>query len=150
MQDVIWAEWVEINQGGVRQGAQGVRKKKSKKRGGEKGGGSKREKAAANAPRKNLTAYMLFCKDERIKKDLTGTVKEQGCELGRRWRVLGEEEKLSFIQKAVDDKARYQEEMVAFSSMQEATVEEEEEGGEESEGKLVGRGALEEQLAEST
>jgi len=117
-QDNVWQEWGNKGSDG---GESGVKSKKKKK-------------ASATAPKKNLSAYILFCQAERAKKNLTGTVREHACELGRRWRVLPEEEKQSFIEKAAVDKARYQEEMIASSSMQEAAVEEEkvEEGVEES------------------
>ena len=90
----MWHEWVKLNGGGG-----------GKQRGGGKNGPkSKKKKKAANGPKKNLSAYLLFCRSERDKKNLSGTVREQGSELGRRWKVLNAEMKQSFIQQAAVEK----------------------------------------------
>ena len=84
VQDNVWNEWVQLNGGGSGR----------KQRDGGKGGvkSKKKGKAAPNTPMKNLSAYMLFCEAERAKKDLKGPGKAQGVELGRRWRVVSEED----------------------------------------------------------
>lgn len=123
MQDNVWNEWVQLNGGGsgCKQRDAGKGGVKSKKKG----------KAALNTPKKNLSAYMLFCEAERAKKDLKGPGKAQGVELGRRWRVVSEEDKQRFIEKAASEKERYKEEMAAFSAMGQVAAAEEkgEEGG---------------------
>ena len=98
MQDNVWNEWVQLNGGGsgCKQRDAGKGGVKSKKKG----------KAALNTPKKNLSAYMLFCEAERAKKDLKGPGKAQGVEFGRRWRVVSEEDKQRFIEKAASEKER--------------------------------------------
>ena len=69
-QDNVWQEWVHIHGGG------GGNKGSD---GGESGVKSKKKKkASATAPKKNLSAYILFCQAERAKKNLTGTVRLYG------------------------------------------------------------------------
>ena len=121
VQDNVWNEWVQLNGGGSGR----------KQRDGGKGGvkSKKKGKAAPNTPKKNLSAYMLFCEAERAKKDLKGPGKAQGVELGRRWRVVSEEDKQRFIEKAASEKERYKEEVAVFSAMGQAAAAEEKEGG---------------------
>ena len=79
----------------------------------------KNRKKDPEAPKKNCSSYIFFCKDARadIKaehKDWKG--KEVTSELGRIWREeLSDEDKTLYIEKAVQDKERYLEEMKDYT-----------------------------------
>jgi hypothetical protein len=70
----------------------------------------KRSKKDRTGPKRPLSAYMFFCKEQRdvIKQehpDMNG--KDVTSELGRRWKELSEEDKKPFLKKQESDKARY-------------------------------------------
>ena len=92
VQDQIWDDWVKINERGAGKGVKGGKKK------------TKKKKSAPGAPKKSLSAYLIFCSEQRGKKDLRGAPKEQAVELGRRWKALNEDERRGFMEKAKLDK----------------------------------------------
>eukprot|EP00798_Chlamydomonas_sp_ICE-L_P007605 gene7605-758_t len=63
-----------------------------------------------NAPKKPLSGYMFFCKDNREavkEKDPSLKITEIASELGRMWKLLTDEEKKPFQAQAEKDKERY-------------------------------------------
>jgi len=73
------------------------------------------------APRRPLTPYMLFAKEERIKvinemgKLATGDV---GKEMGKRWGLMDQQERKKYEDAYMKDKARYVAEMKAYQPSQ--------------------------------
>ena len=70
-----------------------------------------------NAPKKNVSSYMHFCKEKRkqVKEDYPdlGT-SEIGSKLGELWRALSDKDKTNYVKQAEADKTRYQTEMKSF------------------------------------
>eukprot|EP00798_Chlamydomonas_sp_ICE-L_P004607 gene4607-14800_t len=63
-----------------------------------------------NAPKKPLSGYMFFCKDNREavkEKDSSLKITEIASELGRMWKALTDEEKKPYQEQAEKDKVRY-------------------------------------------
>ena len=63
-----------------------------------------------------MSAYLIFCSEQRSNNDLRGAPKEQAIELGRRWKALNEDERRGFVVKAKVDKERFEEEMIQFNA----------------------------------
>lgn len=81
-----------------------------------KGGKRKRTKDP-NAPKRYLSAFFFFCNEERpkVKAEFPGhTVSETAKELGKRWETCPNKSK--FESMANKDKARYEQEMMAYRS----------------------------------
>lgn len=81
-----------------------------------------KKKKDPDAPKKNCSSYIFFCKDTRdtVKEDnpeFKGT--EVTKELGRMWRELDEEGKAPFVVKAEADKVRYSKEMEGYTPSEE-------------------------------
>ena len=81
-----------------------------------------KKKKDPDAPKKNCSSYIFFCKDTRdsVKEDnpdFKGT--EVTKELGRMWRELDEEGKAPFVEKAKADKVRYSKEMEGYTPSEE-------------------------------
>jgi hypothetical protein len=75
------------------------------------GGGRKRKKKDPNAPKRPLSAFFLFCHDERpsVKQVYPSySVGEVAKELGERWSKVTPEVKQMYEQKAGKDKQRYE------------------------------------------
>jgi hypothetical protein len=72
---------------------------------------SSKKKKRVEGPKKPLTAYMYFCQHER-ERAKTDSVKlsTSATELGKRWHLLTDDEKVSFNDKAKADKLRYEKE----------------------------------------
>ena len=139
VQDFIWEEWVKINGKAAKKGVKGGDKRQKPKK-----------KKTQGAPKKNLSSYMMFCSEERGKKDLNGTPKEQAQELGRRWQALNEGEKMCFTEKANLDLKRYQEQLKQYKANNETVqggvgLEGEGDCGDSSEKQDSGSAGLEEQ-----
>jgi hypothetical protein len=76
-----------------------------------------------NAPKKPLSAYMIYAVEnrERVKKENDGIAfGEIGKLLGNEWKQLNEKDKEKYIKKADEDKKRYETEFDTYS--QNATV----------------------------
>jgi hypothetical protein len=86
----------------------------------------KKVKKDPNKPKKNLSAYMFFCADQRA---ANKTVTMQ--ELGAAWKAIGNKDK--YVALAEQDKIRYKNAMEHYVPPGAAVVEEEEEEEEESE-----------------
>lgn len=73
----------------------------------------KKQKKDPNAPKKPLSAFMIFSNEQRgrIKKenpeDDFGTI---GKKIGQEWKALSEDEKSIYVEKAQKEKERYQSE----------------------------------------
>ena len=72
---------------------------------------SKSSKKKKSGPSKPLNSYMWFCKDKR--EELKGKFSSSEIlrELGRMWKNLSDKKKKPYVEKAEQDKERYQEEM---------------------------------------
>ena len=80
--------------------------------------GTKKSKKDPNAPKRALTAYIIFSTEEGKKfreanpeMSATAVIKE----LGRRWGTLGPAKKSGYEKKAAEDKERYNAEMESYS-----------------------------------
>jgi len=82
-------------------------------------GGRKRKKKDPNAPKRPLSAFFLFCHDERPSVKVlypTYSVGEIAKELGDRWNKVQPEMKTKYEQKAVVDKQRYEKDMTQYKN----------------------------------
>jgi len=76
-----------------------------------------KKKKDVNAPKRNLSAYFLFCADERAKvkaMDSTLSLGDTAKELGRRWAVVDGPTKQKYEKAAGKDKERYEREKAAY------------------------------------
>ncbi|OQV18815.1 hypothetical protein BV898_07072 [Hypsibius exemplaris] len=76
-----------------------------------------KKKKDANAPKRNLSAYFLFCADERPKVkavDSSLSLGDTAKELGRRWGVVDAATKQKYEKAAAKDKERYEKEKAAY------------------------------------
>lgn len=97
---------------------------------------SKKSKTVVEGPKKNLSAYLHFCKDERI--TINGETKSDGSkyenkdivsEMGARWKKLSTDnpERLEYYRNvAKDDEQRYKTELAVFKDSQSLVVPSEE------------------------
>ena len=70
-----------------------------------------------NAPKKNVSSYMHFCKEKRkqVKEDYPDlATSEIGSKLGELWRALSDKDKTKYVKQAEADKTRYQTEMKSY------------------------------------
>jgi len=77
----------------------------------------KRAKKDANAPKRNLSAYFLFCAEERARvkaADPSLTLGDVAKELGKRWAAVDQTTKSKFEKLAAKDKERYEREKAAY------------------------------------
>lgn len=82
-------------------------------------GGRKRKKKDPNAPKRPLSAFFLFCQDERpaVKAVYPNySVGEAAKELGERWNKVSAEVKSKYEAKAAQDKARYDRELTNYKN----------------------------------
>jgi hypothetical protein len=80
-------------------------------------GGRKRKKKDPNAPKRPLSAFFLFCHDERPAVKLvypTYSVGEVAKELGERWNKVTPEQKSKYEKQASVDKQRYEVEITNY------------------------------------
>jgi HMG (high mobility group) box len=76
-----------------------------------------RKAERAGQPPRAKSAYIFFGMGERaaVAADMPGASQATiMAELGRRWKVAGEEHRAQYVKMAEEDKARYAEEMAAF------------------------------------
>jgi len=84
-----------------------------------------KKKKDKNAPKKNMTAFLIFSNAERPKvmeENKEAGVAGWGKILGEKWKALSEEEKEPWQEKAKEDKARYEEEMEKYKAEKAARV----------------------------
>ncbi|KAG6837769.1 hypothetical protein H0H93_001696 [Arthromyces matolae] len=102
----------------------------------EKSSGGKRAKKDPKAPKRALSAYMFFSQDwrERIKAENPDAgFGEVGKLLGAKWKELDDEEKKPYLDQAVKDKARAEEEKAAYDGKKSAADDDEEQGDDDEE-----------------
>jgi high mobility group protein B1 len=83
------------------------------------GGGRKRQKKDPNAPKRPLSAFFLFCHDERpaVKAIYPNySVGEAAKELGERWNKVSPELKTKYEERVALDKIRYNNDMSSYKS----------------------------------
>ena len=83
------------------------------------GEGKKRKKKDPNAPKRPLSAFFLFCHDERPAVKAihpTHSVGEIAKELGERWNKIAPELKSKYEAKAQVDKGRYEKDMQQYKN----------------------------------
>lgn len=74
-------------------------------------------KKDSSDPKRNLTAYMFFSKDYREKvrqENPKASFGEIGKLLGKKWKDMSEKEKVPYVDKAEEDKKRYEKEKAAM------------------------------------
>jgi hypothetical protein len=82
-------------------------------------GGRKKRKKDPNAPKRPLSAFFLYCADERAAIKAvhpTHSVGEVAKELGEKWNKVTPEVKAKYEAKAQADKARYEKAMAEYKS----------------------------------
>lgn len=93
--------------------------------GGPASRSAKRKKKDPNAPKRPLSAFFLFCADERASvKGLhpNYSVGDVAKELGERWNKVSPETKQKYEQKASLDKLRYEKDLALYKNKQAASV----------------------------
>jgi len=91
-------------------------------KGGDKSGKKKKD---VNAPKRNLSAYFLFCAEERPKVKQTDSnlsLGDTAKELGRRWAQVDAATKTRFEKLAQKDKERYEKEKAVYKGGAGATA----------------------------
>ncbi|GAV00144.1 hypothetical protein RvY_11034-2 [Ramazzottius varieornatus] len=76
-----------------------------------------RKKKDANAPKRNLSAYFIFCADERAKVKASNpdlSLGDTAKELGRRWAAVDAATKSKYEKLAAKDKERYAKDKAAY------------------------------------
>lgn len=85
-------------------------------------GGAKAKKVKdPNAPKKGMSAFMLFSNEQRnkIKADNPeSSFGEIGRKVGEAWKALSEKQKQTYVKKAEEDKKRYESEMETYTATQ--------------------------------
>ncbi|PKY45918.1 hypothetical protein RhiirA4_401798 [Rhizophagus irregularis] len=74
-------------------------------------------KKDSSDPKRNLTAYMFFSMEyrEKVRQDHpNATFGEIGKLLGKKWKDMSEKEKIPYVNKAEEDKKRYEKEKAAI------------------------------------
>ncbi len=87
---------------------------------GDSNGQRKRKKKDPNAPKRPLSAFFLFCHDERpaVKEMFPAySVGEAAKELGERWAKVSAEQKSIYEAKVQLDKNRYEQDMIKYRAM---------------------------------
>jgi hypothetical protein len=83
-------------------------------------GGAKAKKVKdPNAPKKGMSAFMLFSNDQRnkIKTDNPElSFGEIGRKVGEAWKALSDKQKQVYVKKSEDDKKRYESEMETYTA----------------------------------
>jgi hypothetical protein len=75
------------------------------------------KKAKRSGPKRGLTSYIFFCKDQRAilkEEDSNLSTKDVTSELGKRWKLLSEKDRKPYDKLAAKDKARYEKEKVSW------------------------------------
>ena len=81
-------------------------------------GGKSKKVKDLNAPKKGMSAFMLFsneCRSKIKEENPTASFGEIGAKVGEAWKKLSEKEKEVYVQKAEKDKERYKQEMDAYT-----------------------------------
>ncbi|EEQ32729.1 Non-histone chromosomal protein 6 [Microsporum canis] len=87
-----------------------------------KGRGVEKKKKDPNAPKRGLSAYMIFANEQRAavrEENPNITFGQVGKVLGERWKALSDKQRVPYEEKAATDKQRYEDEKAAYNSRQE-------------------------------
>uniref|UniRef100_A0A7S1X6A4 FACT complex subunit SSRP1 n=1 Tax=Tetraselmis chuii TaxID=63592 RepID=A0A7S1X6A4_9CHLO len=87
---------------------------------------AKKAKKDKNAPKKAMSAFMMFSNKNREsvkEKNPEATFGEMGKLIGAKWKEMSDSEKEPYNEMAAEDKVRYQEEMKAYSAKKAAAEE---------------------------
>jgi hypothetical protein len=93
-----------------------------------------RAKKDPSAPKRGLSAYMFFSQEHRKlvqSENQDASFGEIGKILGDKWKHMNDRDKKPYVEKAEQDKKRYESEKVAAASGAKAAVDEEDEDEEE-------------------
>jgi hypothetical protein len=88
-------------------------------------GGKVKKVKDLNAPKKGMSAFMLFsneCRSKIKEENPTASFGEIGAKVGEAWKKLTEKEKEVYVNKAEKDKERYKQEMDAYTESKTETV----------------------------
>lgn len=75
------------------------------------------KKSKRSGPKRGLTSYIFFCKDQRAilkEEDPDLSTKDVTAELGKRWKALSEKDRKPYDKLASKDKARYEKEKASW------------------------------------
>ncbi|KAJ3325331.1 Non-histone chromosomal protein 6 [Boothiomyces sp. JEL0866] len=70
-----------------------------------------------NAPKKGLSAFMIYSQENRARikeENPNATFGEMGKLIGNAWKELSDEDKAEYLDKAAKDKERYESEMAEY------------------------------------
>lgn len=84
-------------------------------------GGKAKKVKDPNAPKKGMSAFMLFSNDQRnkIKTDNPElSFGEIGRKVGEAWKALNDKQKQVYVKKSEDDKKRYESDMETYTATQ--------------------------------
>lgn len=80
---------------------------------------TRRKKKDANAPKRPLSAYMMYANDNRNTvraNNPSASFGQIGKLLGEGWKALSEDEKVPYQEKSANDKKRYEAEMAEYKA----------------------------------
>ncbi|EGD99479.1 nucleosome binding protein [Trichophyton tonsurans CBS 112818] len=83
--------------------------------------GVEKKKKDPNAPKRGLSAYMIFANEQRAavrEENPNITFGQVGKVLGERWKALSDKQRVPYEEKAATDKQRYEDEKAAYNSRQ--------------------------------
>lgn len=99
-------------------------------------GGRKKRKKDPNAPKRPLSAFFLYCADERAAIKAahpTHSVGEVAKELGEKWNKVSPEVKAKYEAKAAGDKGRYEKQMAEYKKKGSVAVAQDDDDDEDDE-----------------
>lgn len=84
-------------------------------------GGKKKAKKDPLAPKRGMSAFMLFSNEQRNKikaENPEATFGEVGRKVGEAWKALNDKQKQVYVKKAEQDKKRYEDELQKYTEAQ--------------------------------
>lgn len=82
---------------------------------------SGKKKKDPNAPKKGMSAFMIFSNEQRNKIKVANpeaTFGEIGRKVGEAWKALNDKQKQGYVKKSEEDKKRYESEMETYTATQ--------------------------------
>lgn len=83
--------------------------------------GGKKKKKDPNAPKKGMSAFMIFSNEQRNKiktENPDSSFGEIGRKVGEAWKGLNDKQKQVYVKKSEEDKKRYESEMDTYTATQ--------------------------------
>jgi hypothetical protein len=104
----------------------------------------KKKKSKRDGPKRSLTSYIFFCKEQRAvlkEKQPKLSTKELTSELGKRWKELSDAQKVPYVKLADNDKSRYDSEKTSWVDSEKAPEKEivHEKAGKDKKSKKAGK-----------